>query len=184
MFTPFFQAVVYGIDGVPAVELKDNTKLIRSLEHVYGQFAAQILNANLRIPIHSVPPNGTNLPIGVWTAPTYESQTCLFQSVLSTRLLQAILGVLLLCVIVVFLTMDTRRVPPKPPYTIAAVASLVAGSRLVNEHERLFPPGIEWYSNKELERCEIWQGELFRMGWWDEEDGERKFRIDIKERTD
>ncbi len=52
MLTPFFQAVIYGKYGVPAGELKDNTKLIESLEHVYRQFGAQILNANLRIPIH------------------------------------------------------------------------------------------------------------------------------------
>ena len=184
IFTPFFQAVVYGKDGVPAVELKDNTKLIESVEHVYRQFAAQILNANLRNATYSVPPNRTNVPNSLWTASVRASQTRLVQSALSTRLLQAILGVLLLCAIAVFLTMDTRSVLPKPPYTIAAVASLVAGSRLIGEHERLFPLGMEWYTNRELERSEIWQGKLFRMGWWDGKDGKRSFRIDVKEGMD
>ena len=185
IFTPFFQAVVYGKDGVPAVELKDNPKLIESLEHVYRQFAAQILNTNLRDSTYSVPPNRTNVPNGLWNASVQASQPRLIQSALSTRLLQVILGVLLLCAIVVFLTMDTRRVLPKPPYTIAAVASLLAGSRLISEHEHLFPPGVEWYTDKRLEKCEIWQGKLFRMGWWDSKDGERErdFRIDVKERT-
>ena len=183
LFTPFFQAVVYGKDAVSAEELKDDTKLIKSLEHIYRQFAAQILNGN-RILDGCVPPNRANVPKCVWTASVHLSQTRLVQSMLSTRLLQAILTVLTLCAIVVFLAMDTRRVLPKPPCTIAAIASLVAGSRLISEHERLFPPGMEWYTNKELERSKIWQGELFRMGWWDGEDGERNFRIDVKERTD
>ena len=184
LFTPFFQAVVYGKDGVPAIELKNNTKLIEALEHVYRQFAAQILNVNLRNSTYSIPPNRSNVPNGTWPASIKASQARLVQSARSTRLLQAILGILLLCAIVVFFTMDARRVLPKPPYTIAAVASLLAGSRLISEHERFFPPGIEWYTNKELERYEIWQDELFRMGWWDEKDGERRFRIDVKERVD
>ena len=183
LLTPFFQAAVFGKDGVPLVELKNNTKLIRSVEHVFRQFTAQLLSRSARMPLSSIPSAQEGTPNDILTGTVQTSQTRLFQSTVSTRLLESVLGILLLCAAMVCLTMDARRVLPKPTYSIAAVASLLVGSRLLDEREGLFPPGVEWFTNAEWARSEIWRGELFHMGWWNQKDGTRRFGIDIKEKN-
>ena len=54
----------------------------------------------------------------------------------------------------------------------------------MEEKEGLVPRGAEWWSDREWERRGVWEGEAFRMGWWDdpEEEGRRVFRIDVRPR--
>ena len=180
---PFFELMVFGKDGVPLIELKNNTKLIHSLEHVFRQHMAQVLGGGARMPLSSISSTQEGIPNDTWTGTVRTSQTRLVQSTLSTRLLESVLGVLLLCAVVVCLTMDARRVLPKPTYSIAAVASLLAESRLLDARKGLFPPGVEWFTNAEWARSDVLKGELFHMGWWDQKDGTRRFGIDIKEKN-
>ena len=84
-----------------------------------------------------------------------------------------------------------RKVLPKQIGSIAAAASLLAGGRLLEEKEGLIPVGAEWWSDREWERRGLWEGQVFRMGWWDrvgvegedntgEEERRRVFRIDVR----
>ena len=84
-----------------------------------------------------------------------------------------------------------RKVLPKQIGSIAAAASLLAGGRLLEEKEGLVPRGAEWWSDREWERRGVWEGEAFRMGWWDVKEGgedeghegtRRVFRIDVRPR--
>jgi hypothetical protein len=49
----------------------------------------------------------------------------------------------------------------------------------LDEQEGLIPLGAEWWSDKEWARRSIWEGQMFRMGWWGEE-GKEGFRIDVR----
>jgi hypothetical protein len=145
---------------------------------------AQTINTDFRAPLSSLP--SAQLPTTLPATHLTPYRTRLVQSSLSTRLLQGVLAALLLCAIVVFVLIDMRKVLPKKIGTIAAAASLLAGSRLLDEREGLIPPGAEWWSDKELLRRGIWQGQKFRMGWW-ESSGinksgteRREFRIDVR----
>jgi len=90
----------------------------------------------------------------------------LIQSPLSTHLLVGVLGVLLLFAITILISVDMRHVLPKPMGSIASVASLLAGSRLVDPKSFLVPKGSEFWSDSDWEKSGVWKGELFRMGWW------------------
>ena len=145
---------------------------------------AQKINTDFRAPLSSLP--SALLPTTLPATHLTPYRTRLVQSSLSTRLLQSVLAALLLCAIVVFVLIDMRRVLPKEIGSIAAAASLLAGSRLLDEREGLVPLGVEWWSDKELLRRDIWQGQKFRMGWWEgsvinDSGTERgEFRIDVR----
>ena len=180
----FFQAIMYGKSALTGEEMKNSTRLAEAMNSFAGIFFAQQISANSRQPVAELLENQSGVPRdplpGTYTDP---ARSRLVQSELSTRLLQAILGALLLCVGVVYLTVDMRKVIPKAPGTIAAVLSLMADSRFLDEKEGLIPPGAELMSDAEWEREGIWKGKLFRMGWWDEGEG-RVFKIDVKPRPD
>jgi hypothetical protein len=79
--------------------------------------------------------------------------------------------------------MDTRKVLPKNPASIAGAASLIAGESQMLSKEVL-PEGAQWYSDAELNAKKVWDGLFFRLGWWDrdgpsEEEGQGKyFKLD------
>ncbi|OTA91436.1 hypothetical protein M434DRAFT_388618 [Hypoxylon sp. CO27-5] len=75
-----------------------------------------------------------------------------------------------------------RHAIPKPPGSIAAVASLFADSTFIHN----LPENSQWTSESRLEKH--FQGKAFRMGWFArvDDDGERKFvyAIDAMEDQD
>jgi len=74
------------------------------------------------------------------------------------------------------LTSNSKHVLPKNPCSIAAVASLLAGSEILE----LIPLGSEWCDDKELRRRGVFDGYLFSMGWWSKPGtSKRRFGIDI-----
>lgn len=95
----------------------------------------------------------------------------LHQSLVSTRLLEGLLAAIFACLGVSWYLMPMRKkasILPKNPCSIAAAASLVAGSEVLEE----VPAGAEWCSDAELERLGVWDGCVFRMGWWERGDTE------------
>ncbi|KAK5326332.1 hypothetical protein LTR70_002099 [Exophiala xenobiotica] len=89
----------------------------------------------------------------------------------TTRVLQAILAAMTICGAVSTFMVDTRKVLPKNPLSIAAAASLFADSKMlqlaVGERKAFIPKGTEWYSNKELQRRGIFETRTYAMSWWD-----------------
>ncbi len=74
--------------------------------------------------------------------------------------------------------MDTRKVLPKNPCSIAAMASLLADSDML--WSDVISPQSEWLSGEDLSKEWVSQGLLFSLGWWGESD-ERRLGIDIGE---
>ncbi|KIW34608.1 uncharacterized protein PV07_01380 [Cladophialophora immunda] len=162
-----FNAMVYGKDGTPTIELLDESTLISSYTHLYRQYMAQVVNSFLRADFSTLSNNATETVVNPLQAAYVNPRHFrLVQSPLSTHLLVGVVGALLICALVVFITIDMRNVLPKPVGSIAAVASLLAGSRIVDPRSGMVPPGSEYWSDDEWEKRGIWQSEMFRMGWW------------------
>jgi Protein of unknown function (DUF3433) len=186
-FTPFFQAMVYGRDGVPAQELMNQSRLIEASEHLYRVYKAQTMNAYYRIPAATDTEalNATYL---------FEQRMRLQQNTLATRLLQCLLSVLLACGMVTYAviwidTKGTMRVVPRNPHSIASVACLLVESEILSE--KVIPPGAEWWSDKEMKKNGLFDGWTFSLGWWRDGKGdssnESRFGIDVgkaQERAD
>ncbi|KAL6243152.1 hypothetical protein RBB50_009703 [Rhinocladiella similis] len=163
-----FTAMVYGRDGVPTNELLDNDKLIETYTHFYRQYTAQLANIYLRADFSALSNNATetvdNPLSAVYLNPNHYR---LIQSNISTQILVGVVCALLVCAVMIIFTVDMRNVLPKPMGSIASVASLLAGSRIVDPNSGLIPEGAEFWSDDQWEKSGIWQGEMFRMGWWD-----------------
>lgn len=165
------QAAIYGINGIPAKELfYSPEKLIESINRVYGIVVAQLLNSWAHEPFQNeinpktiVYPKTREAPI--IEASFYDRRDYLVQSAMSTRILEGVLGGMVVCAILTMCLMRTRRVLPKDPCSIAAAASLLHNSRMLGRD--IIPEGAEWCDDKELKKRGIFQGRTFTMGWWD-----------------
>lgn len=170
----FVTAMVHGKDGVPRAQLLDPTAFTAQFTHTYRQWTAQWLNSHLRQPVATLAANTTaaatgHLPPALRATYTDPSRHRLFLSPVSTRVLQGLVAALLLCGLVVFVLVDMSRVLPKSVGSIAAVASLLAGGRLVDPHAALVPRGAEWMSDSRLDKAGVWAGLRFRMRWWSQD---------------
>jgi len=158
--------MVYGKNGVPPEELLDPDTLQRQFTHTYHQWAAQWMNTYMRKPVDGVATNQTD-DLNPLTAVYHgDNQQHLFVIVISTCTLQGIISILVICGIVIFLLIDMANVLPKPMGTIAAVVSLLAGSRLTDEKTGLVPTGSEWMTDNDMKRERIWENDHFKMEWW------------------
>ncbi|KAJ9662799.1 hypothetical protein H2198_001251 [Neophaeococcomyces mojaviensis] len=173
MFDEFTNVMVYGKDGIPREQLLDPDIMIQQFTHTYRQWVAQWIDTYMRNPVDELAKNLTNIATllpdslsGLYYDPNRQR---LYLSNVSVRILQGIIAVLLICGTVILCLVDMSKVLPKPVGTIGAVASLLAGSRFVDEKSGLIPPGSEWLSDTELEKRGMWAGEEFRMGWWVED---------------
>ncbi|KAK2811955.1 hypothetical protein FQN50_001662 [Emmonsiellopsis sp. PD_5] len=162
----FTTAAIWGAGGTPADELfSDIGKLSTALTRIYGIVIAQRINDNWRIPLDSdtTTPDGdanTFIPAKLISHGDY-----LIQSHLSTRLPDAFLASMILLAITSMLLMNTKNVLPKNPCSIAAVASLLAGSRILGD-PGIIPRGAEWWGDRELAGRGVFVEWRFSMGWW------------------
>jgi len=168
--SPEFSAMVAGKDGVPISELADSATLIASYTKLYRVYAAQIFNTDFRSPWDDLPQNQSralSIPAVQQATLAKTNRLRLFQSEVSSRILQGLLASLLVCGLIVIVLVDARKVLSKPLGTIAVTATLLASSTLVDEKSgNAPPPGAEWWSDREWEKEGVWTDKLFRMGWW------------------
>ena len=163
-------AAIFGAGGIPAAELLSDTgKLARALNRIYGIVISQRINDNWRIPLDpassTTPKDGESNPPRTLPAKLVHHRDSLVQKKLSTRLLDTFLASMVLLAIASTLLMNTKNVLPKNPCSIAAVASLLAGSRILGD-PAIIPRGAEWWDNAELVRRGVFAGSRFSMGWW------------------
>lgn len=130
--------------------VSDSAALKRAVEDLYARIMTQVVSVHRDT---SSPSNATmeSADLGrLWNATLYEpNRLRLHQSALSTHALAALLSVMSICIATTFL-MQTKEVLPKNPRSIAAVASLLAGSKM-------------------LERWPECRDEGFSMGYWRDE---------------
>ncbi|KAF2221466.1 hypothetical protein BDZ85DRAFT_17567 [Elsinoe ampelina] len=96
------------------------------------------------------------------------------QSLISTRILQALLGTMSLCALIAWAGTRSKKVLTKNPQSIAAVASLLVDADMLRD----IPPGAEFMDDKELKRNGVFEGGFYSIGWWGDDRG-RRFGIDV-----
>lgn len=173
-FDPFLQTMVYGKDGVPRESLLDRDTLIKQFTGTYRQWMAQWINTQMRVDVMELALNSSNiaggdLPTTILATDHDSGNLRVFINNVAVRILQGLIGALLVCSIVIFFFVDMSRVLSKSVGTIAAVASLLAGSHFTDEASGLIPQGTEWLSDKEIKEKGLWNNERFKMAWWDDE---------------
>lgn len=128
----FFQALVYGKYAIPEEDLSSaetNSKVLRAITRQHKLFKAQLFNSYDRVAVDKV--NASLLQGNVSTA----SHLRVFQDAVATRVLEALLAAMLVCGIVGSVFLNTDRVLPKNPCSIAAVASLLVDSDLLSRYD-------------------------------------------------
>lgn len=193
----FIQTLFWGHDGLPLDQLYNNgniSALNAAANKLYGKYIAQAISANMRT---SAPPKSANTIYNVNQNPTNYTAILrhptqrLHQNRGPKIALQAMLAFLAACAMATYIVMDTKKVVPHNPCSIAGTMSLLAESEMCRTRQ-VIPEGSEWKSEKELDREGIFRGLVFRMGWWggnedtrgEEEEKGRSFGIDVAGRID
>lgn len=193
----FIQALSWGHNGVPLDQLYNNgdiSTLNAAANRLYGQYIAQAISANMRT---SVPPNNTNTIYNInqkpsnYTATLHQPTKRLHQNRGPKIALQAMLAFLVVCAMAAYIMMDTKRVVPHNPCSIAGMMSLLAESKMCRTRE-VIPEGSEWETEQEWRSERVFGGLVFRMGWrgvngdmlGEEGENIRIFGIDVAERGD
>ena len=173
-FAPFDNVVSLMLSMVSnsTQALSDGNNVMEIFQTIYATSIAQYLSYVQRMPMTDKPSvkildPSTNLT-GTFENP-YRAR--LLQSQVSTRILQAVLGIMLLCAVVTYATLERGDFLPVNPCSIAAKASLLSGARFL--HDGTIPPGAAGMSDRELRQAGVFSRESFSMGWWD---GQRKRR--------
>ncbi|KAK3367800.1 hypothetical protein B0H63DRAFT_405165 [Podospora didyma] len=182
----FFPLVVHGQDGTPIDELagpENAGRLERAVEATYGIIMAEVMNFQRR-SLDFTTADAELVVVGNLTLNTRD-KVWLIQSAVSTRILEGLLGVMTVCVLVTYalLLRGSRRLLPMNPCSIAASASLLAGSEMLKR----IPEGSEWLSDEERKEKGVFGGMVFTLGWWGVLDnetgqwtGERRFGADYE----
>ncbi|KAK0702812.1 hypothetical protein B0H67DRAFT_676085 [Lasiosphaeris hirsuta] len=170
----FLQAAVYGQDGVPLSELlgkngSNTTRLSARANELYQIAVAQYIDQSWRYEMKEEDQNVTgSFPAQV----IYPNRVWLRQSLVETRLLDAMLAALFICAVILYLLVRPRSVVPKNPYPILSIASLLAGSRWLALLESKQAPSVV-------------ADRSFSLKWWGgPEDGNRRFGIDVDEENE
>ncbi len=174
---PFFQSLLCGPDCVDPASLigsSNTNRLINATNHIYRRYMAQAISSNMRQNLGSADRFTLDAII------INLNKTRVVQDEISKIVLQVLLAIMFVCGAAAYLLSDTKGVLPHSPTSIAGVASLLAGSELVDRI--LVPKGSEWMGDNELKRKGVFQGDLFGLGWWEgaeEGKGGRRFGIGI-----
>lgn len=182
-----FLNALYALGDLGPEDLLNPIKHADALTRIHGLVVGQLLN-HARAPLNEsiIPNSDPPPPPSPSSFPTTRTthRIRLVQSAVSTRIIEGVLAAMLLCAVVAITLMDTRRVLPKNPCSIAAVASLLAGSSLLRED--VIPVGSEWCNDWQLKRRGVFEGRAFTMGWWEskrdghgDEVAEKRFAIDV-----
>ncbi|KAI1747569.1 hypothetical protein F4782DRAFT_520864 [Xylaria castorea] len=175
----FFAALTTGRDSVPDTWFQNDMHLedmIAAIKKQHGILRAQGISGGLGARRRFG--NDTEDPAFVrMTAPKRPANIVGEHQYVSRRVIQhpvssfVLLGLLAsILMLLIFTTYQSeregyRRAVPKPPGSIAAVASLIADSD-IPQH---LPVDAQWMTDRKLKAN--FQGRQFRMGWFEKRDG-------------
>ncbi|KAF2141563.1 uncharacterized protein K452DRAFT_333269 [Aplosporella prunicola CBS 121167] len=156
----FFAGLFHGSDSVSPADLLANddathAQLRAAIDTLYGRIFAQVINTQRVAVAEAKTPINAKL--------TVSDRVRLKQNGISTRVLEGFLAAMTVCAILTYVTLDRKGVLPKNPCSVAAVASLVAGSDML---EKCYPPGSEWMSGKQMREKGQYKDMVFSLGWW------------------
>ncbi|KAK5408058.1 hypothetical protein LTR06_007801 [Exophiala xenobiotica] len=150
----FFQAAVYGVDGVDLSHLGSpagSEAVVARIKQLTGLYRAIQYSTDARIDVAN--PEVFNATL------TDPQNTRLVQNAASTHVLVGLLVFIMLSITLASLLMKTSMLVPMNPCSIAAMTSFLADSNIIRRD--VIPEGSEWLDDKELKRRGIMQGMLF-----------------------
>lgn len=158
-FDPFMQLLVMHNASAPLDGYLNPAILMPTVSKLYSTFWAIYASRNLRVPV-----NGTDRQ--AIDATLQYDMAHVVQQIVPTRIMQALLGAVLICGVVMAVLFRTEKILPKAPHSIGSVASLLVGSsflQLGGLQKNLSEQALEPY--------------LFRLGWRLGVDGKRRFGV-------
>ncbi|EXJ93202.1 hypothetical protein A1O3_01759 [Capronia epimyces CBS 606.96] len=169
----FFQAVLFGRTPVPQelmgrADEESQNRVRQGILNFYRRYMAQAISANMRVnngpassPATSTGAEAAEAAQATSVAATLVNVPGAVLRVNSTSklILQALLAAMFVCGLTAVLLNPMRKVVPHNPCTIAGVASLLAGSRLVKELSAA-------KSHDEAES--LLRSTSVQLGWWDD----------------
>lgn len=163
---PFFEALIWGREGTPEEELlgEENVpNLIQKMEHLWQTTKAQELRPFfMPFPSNlSIIPEGLLLSNPTGTVTDYD-RLRLVQSAISTRILEGILVFLAACAIVSWILTEPLDMKAEDVGSIGAKMKLFLDSEMLKR----IPEGAELWSEEELLRSGIFDGDRFSLRWW------------------
>jgi hypothetical protein len=148
----------------------------QALDRLYGRVMAQHLNLQSRVSASSTSSKAADIITGDLTA----TRTRLVQDEMSTRIIEGILGAIFFLLAVPSVIVDTRKVLPYNPFTIARMSSLITESNLI---DGTIPAGSEWATDQDIKRRNIFDAFVFSLGSFERPRSkgrkEKVFGIDI-----
>lgn len=172
-FDNFFQALAYGKYATPIDTLgiaADNEKVADTVKFIHKVIMTQFYSNFTRVVDKNVT---ATLPPLVGNT-TDASHWRLFQDAHSTRILEGLLGAILVLGILATTLMNTDGVLPKNPCSIAAVASLFADSNVLERY-------VSGSGKEYLQRT--FANSRFFLGWVDDDDDDDKGNASSSEVT-
>ncbi|KAI9154765.1 hypothetical protein HJFPF1_07322 [Paramyrothecium foliicola] len=160
-YDKFIRAAVYGKQGRPIEELagrKNAEKLGEMASTLYGVYMAQSISRNSRVAASPEESRASSFN-GTVTLPRVSR---LRQNRSPKIALQVMLATMSACAVLTRLLMPMREVLPHNPCSIAGMASLLAGSRLVARD--FIPRGAQWRDKDEVFGGSGW---TYSLRWWD-----------------
>lgn len=144
LFTPFFQGLTTSRYAIPISDLGDPSKadkVASAISFQYGIIRAQTLNAHLRSPINESSVSNATLPNSfaranqtnddiIYPAELEISEHRLLQSPMPTRILEALIGAVLLLYVLNRVFGPPTDILPRSPRSIASGLALIAGGNL------------------------------------------------------
>lgn len=161
-------AALNGSDPATILTPENLPILVDRVTQICNTFTTQYFSDKLR----------SNLTVGETVQATLSgsaTRACVYQDRTSTTVLEVLLAVIFICTMTALWLFDAEQLIPKDPCSIAAQASLLAGSEFL----RLIPPGSQALSNTKMAQVTPFKDHLFSIGWWTQEDGSRRFGIDV-----
>jgi len=162
----FYYAVVFDSDGIPPDELlgENNVdRLISATERVYGHYMARAISPNMRQPLVTDGNVNASVQRAFPANLIQQSDHRIKQNAVPKLILQILLGFMFVCGVASWIVLDTRHLLYHNPCSIAGVASLLAGSKML-ENDDVLPPGAQWMSDKEMKRLGVFDGWFFSLG--------------------
>lgn len=153
----FFTALVMGKYAIPAEDLLNpdsSDMVIKAINHQDRILRAQVFNNYSRSAA-----NGTLGHTHLLGNITMPNRLRLSQDAVSTRVLEALLAFTLVLGIVGSILMNTDHVLPKNPFSIAAIASLLADSNILSRYQTVMgDPNEQSLGDAFFSRCRFFLG--------------------------
>lgn len=154
VFDYFFQAAVYGKGAIDISHLGSpagSETVVGRIRQLTGLYRAIQYSTDVRTDVAA--PERFNATL------TDPQNTRLIQNAASTHVLVGLLAFIILSIVLASLLMNTTRLVPLNPCSIAAMTSFLTESNMLRRD--VIPEGSEWLDDMELKKRGIFQGMLF-----------------------